>query len=85
MGSRPPFIQTSVRGGACAFGLGVGGRGVQVPSRELVLAHMRGSVGQRSVRSEMGSLSASRLDCEIPGVDDVRLTPQKPSLSKDTA
>ena len=27
VGSWPPFIQTSVRGGACALGLGVGGAG----------------------------------------------------------
>ena len=40
MGSWPSFIQTSLRGGGYAFGFGVGGRGVQVPSRELLPAHM---------------------------------------------
>lgn len=40
MESWPSFIQTSVRGGGCAFGFGVGGQGVQVPSRGLLPAHM---------------------------------------------
>ena len=87
MGSWPSFIQTSVRGGGCAFGFGVGGRGVQClqgNSYLLTWPRVRGFAGQGSVHSEMGPLLASRMDCEIPGVGDGYLTPRKPSLSKDT-